>query len=751
MDKSSSTLGDRRHLTAAQCAALLATPAVALDRLTRLASAALDANIAFVNLVDEHRQFLKSQTGILDSERSYPHAHGFCPYVVASGEIMAIEDTHEEPQLRDNPATIDWGVRAYLGIPLITVDALILGSLCVADKLPRVWTSRQITILKDIAAMVMAEIELSLQAHKSPNVNPKAATAEEHFHDLIQQATVGIAQIDLAGRFLLVNPCYCDLVGRPLHDLLQLSIQDIMPSDYLPSNLLEFGQGVAEPPVFTVEKRYFRPDGSEVWVYISIASVADSKGKPYSMVAVMQNISERKQAETLQAGQNRVLEMLTLGASLHEVLDYLCRFSQRQLPGSIASILLLDRQRKTLHLGAAPDLPPEYEEAIEALALNPDAGLRGVTTNLEYGTIAGDAAALNWAELRDLARRYHPRACWSKPIFSATGQALGMFAIYYDEPSAPSPMDTARIDACLYLAAIAIERKQAEASLRESEAFHKRVIESSHDCIAILDLDGTLLYLSPQGLQLFEFSDPTACLKRSWTDFWSGRDKESARSALAQAQAGSMGNFQGVFITVRGTPIWCDVTVTPIVNAQDSVERLLVVSRDITEKKFAHDASKQLGEQLQLITDTVPALISYIDKEGYYRFNNLAHEDWFARPLAEITDRRVSEVLGETVWATIQPHVEAALTGQTVSSQSKLPYKYDGERWVNATFTPDVNSEGAIRGTVVLISDITEQQGMKDALRESSERFRFLAESMPQKIFTARPNGEVNYVNPKWT
>ncbi|MEO5702879.1 MAG: EAL domain-containing protein [Gammaproteobacteria bacterium] len=745
-------MGDPQRLAALRRSELLDTPAeAAFDRLTKLAFDILEVEIAVVNLVDDHRQFYKSQIGIPGPERSYPLNHGFCQYVVASGEILSIEDTLQKPLFSDNPVTTTWGVRAYLGIPLITADQYVLGTLSVFDKQPRAWTPKQIDMLRNIAAAVITEIELCLKAVEARAANTKAATAEEQFHGLIQQATVGIAQIDLDGRFLLANPCYCEMVGRSLHDLLQLSMQDIMPPEYLPANLLLFGRVLTGQPVFTVEKRYIRPDGSDVWVNISIASVADSKGKPYSMVAVMQDIGVRKQAETLQAGQNRVLEMLTLGASLNEVLDYLCRFSQRQLPGSVTSILLLDKQGKTLHLGAGPDLPPAYKEAIDDFAIDPDVGPRGITAHLEQQDLTGDKI-LNpcWADLRNLARRYQPHACWSKPIFSVTGQTLGIFAVYYEQPRAPTPVDIERIDGCLHLAAIAIERKQAEEALRQSEAFNKRVIESIHDCIAILSLDGTLLYISPQGLHLLEFSDPASCLGRSWIDFWNGQDKESAQAALAEAGAGSAGNFQGFFVTERGTPTWWDVTITPIANPEGNIERLLVVSRDITERKLAQDALKQFGEQLQVITNIVPALISYVDKDGYYRFNNLAHESWFGRPLAEITDRRVSEVLGEAVWATIQPYVVAALTGQIVSSQIKLPDNYGGERWVSATYTPHVNSEGDIYGTVVLMNDITEQLNMKDALRESGERFRFLAESMPQKIFTARPNGNVDYVNPQW-
>ena len=130
------------------------------------------------------------------------------------------------------------------------------------------------------------------------------------------------------------------------------------------------------------------------------------------------------------------------------------------------------------------------------------------------------------------------------------------------------------------------ERKQAEEALRESEAFNRSIIESSPDCIKILDMEGNLLSMH-NGQQLLGIDDIRPFLNKSWVEFWEGDDRQAARAAIAAAKAGKQGNFVGFFRTLRGEPKWWDVSIAPILDANDRPERLLAVSRDVTRRKQA--------------------------------------------------------------------------------------------------------------------------------------------------------------------
>ncbi len=168
-----------RRLEALRRTALLDTPAEeAFDRLARLATRALNAPVALVSLVDRDRQFFKSCVGLPPpwcDTRQTPLTYSFCQHVVATGKPLFIEDARQHPVLRESLAVDQLQVVAYAGIPLKTSQGETLGTFCVIDRVPRVWTQVELSILEDLAASVMTEIEL--RATKDLEVQARAAEA----------------------------------------------------------------------------------------------------------------------------------------------------------------------------------------------------------------------------------------------------------------------------------------------------------------------------------------------------------------------------------------------------------------------------------------------------------------------------------------------------------------------------------------------------------------------------------------------
>ena len=144
------------------------------------------------------------------------------------------------------------------------------------------------------------------------------------------------------------------------------------------------------------------------------------------------------------------------------------------------------------------------------------------------------------------------------------------------------------------------ERKRAEEALRESEAFKNRVLENSPDCIKVLDMEGRLLFMNKGGQQRMEICDITSLLNSQWIDFWKGEDKQRASAAVEVARTGSVGRFVGFCPTAAGKPRWWDVLITPLFDASGAPDRLLSISRDITEHKRAEEALRRSEEQLRL-------------------------------------------------------------------------------------------------------------------------------------------------------
>jgi len=133
--------------------------------------------------------------------------------------------------------------------------------------------------------------------HDRKEAEQALQASEARFRAIVSQTTAGIAQVDLQGRFTYVNERYCEITGYPASELYGMRMQDITHPDDLAANLLPFKRLKAEGTPFTIEKRYVRPDGTEVWVNNSVAAIADDGGHITGIAAVTIDITERRQQE----------------------------------------------------------------------------------------------------------------------------------------------------------------------------------------------------------------------------------------------------------------------------------------------------------------------------------------------------------------------------------------------------------------------------------------------------------------------
>jgi PAS domain S-box-containing protein len=117
------------------------------------------------------------------------------------------------------------------------------------------------------------------------------------------------------------------------------------------------------------------------------------------------------------------------------------------------------------------------------------------------------------------------------------------------------------------------------------ESFTDALLTNVPACVKVLDLHATLLYLNTKGAEILELSDSEEAIGADWLGFWEGEDKLSAKRAIKSALGGEVGTFEGFYRTVQGTAKWWDVSVTALVDEFGIVQRLLVISRDITDRR----------------------------------------------------------------------------------------------------------------------------------------------------------------------
>ncbi|MGQ0732095.1 MAG: GAF domain-containing protein [Acidobacteriota bacterium] len=210
------TPGEVRHRKSARLESLRRTalldspPDAAFDRLTRLASNILGVPVALVSLVDDRRQFFKSQVGLPEpwaSARETPLSHSFCRHVASSAAPLIVGDARTEPAFAGHPAIADLGVVAYAGMPLTTVDGHTIGSFCAIDSEPHEWTEQELSIIRELATSVMTEIELKGALRESER---RAAAAEREQQEriaLLDSTSEGILGVDLEGVVYVRQPC----------------------------------------------------------------------------------------------------------------------------------------------------------------------------------------------------------------------------------------------------------------------------------------------------------------------------------------------------------------------------------------------------------------------------------------------------------------------------------------------------------------------------------------------------------------
>lgn len=130
--------------------------------------------------------------------------------------------------------------------------------------------------------------------------------------------------------------------------------------------------------------------------------------------------------------------------------------------------------------------------------------------------------------------------------------------------------------------------------------------------------------------------------------------------------------------------------------------------------------------RLDLMADAIPLLISYVDRNCRYQYNNAAYEHWFSTSRNEMRGRSLEEVLGETAYEKIKGYVESALEGQAVMFEMLIPYKDAGLRHVHAHYVPDLMPTGEVQGFYVLVEDISERREAEIALHQREDELRQL-------------------------
>lgn len=180
-----------------------------------------------------------------------------------------------------------------------------------------------------------------------------------------------------------------------------------------------------------------------------------------------------------------------------------------------------------------------------------------------------------------------------------------------------------------------------------------------------------------------------------------------------------------------GSWYWVDTTIVPIPDENGRPQEYISIRHDITLRKLTEEALRKNEERMRLITDSLPALIAYVDAGLRYRFNNKAYQQWFGSSPEAIRGRSLRDVLGERTYQGVLPHVRTVLAGKRASFEMDVSYPGGEMRHVHADYVPHVDETGAVPGFFVVVTDRTAYSEAERRGRAQYQRLRSVLRHLP--------------------
>ncbi len=190
--------------------------------------------------------------------------------------------------------------------------------------------------------------------------------------------------------------------------------------------------------------------------------------------------------------------------------------------------------------------------------------------------------------------------------------------------------------------------------------------------------------------------------------------------------AADRGTFELLGRRKDGSPLWAELSISPILDEKSKRVGWVVVQTDVGRRHSVEEALAESERRLRLITDSVPALIGYVDRDQRFRFVNRCYQDWFGHPVEWYVGRDLAEVV-RAAYEPARPAITEALAGRASTHESKARVITGEIRDLRVDFRPHV-VEGVVEGCFILSYDITQQKRTEQELRRAHEEMHAAVE-----------------------
>jgi PAS domain S-box-containing protein len=468
-------------------------------------------------------------------------------------------------------------------------------------------------------------------------------SVKERLQFAIEGSGIGLWDWNVQTGVVTINDRWTEIIGYNIEELAPISFgtwqQHIHPDDFQRVNLALEQYLRQETRSYECELRMLHKSGAWIWV-LSKGKVVerDATDRPLRMTGSHLDISTRKQAELRVEVQNLVLERIAKGEPLPDILDVLVRAIEDQIEGGICSILLCDRDG-TLHLGAAPNLPDAYNQAIEGVAIGESVGSCGTAAFRKEPVIVTDTATDPlWQDFKELALSHNLRSCWSFPAISSDGSVLATFAVYHQNIHSPQPRELEIISLAANIVKIAIEREQATQNLeqlnrelenrveqrtealRHSESRLREAQQIAHLGSWELDVITQKVTWSEEIFTILSLDSESSTLTYGqFIQFLAPHEQERLKLLNERAiKYRESFTLDAEIIYADGSIGYIFIKTEPIWNSLGKVTRLLGIVMDISDRYAMQEALRRSEERARATLMALPDLVFRVDREGKY-------------------------------------------------------------------------------------------------------------------------------------
>jgi PAS domain S-box-containing protein len=169
---------------------------------------------------------------------------------------------------------------------------------------------------------------------------------------------------------------------------------------------------------------------------------------------------------------------------------------------------------------------------------------------------------------------------------------------------------------------------------------------------------------------------------------------------------------------------------------------IVVTASDVTERVHAAEALRDSERRIRIVTDNVPVLIAYVDRDQRYRFTNRAYQATMQTAAAQTEGRHIKEILGDARYHRLLPYVEAVLAGTPQSFELEFPTNDAQIEVASGTYLPHFDAQGQVVGFFLLYVDITERRRAEAALRIANESLERRVAQRTAELEAARAKAE---------